>query len=96
MVETVLVTGGSGFVAGWCIVGLLRRGYVVRTTVRGLAKQAGVRAAVASVVDPGERLTCFAADLTKTKAGTPRWRAATMCFTSPRRSVVTPRGARMH
>jgi dihydroflavonol-4-reductase len=65
MVETVLVTGGSGFVAGWCIIGLLRRGYVVRTTVRGLAKQAGVRAAVASVVDPGERLTCFAADLTK-------------------------------
>ncbi len=34
MAETVLVTGGTGFVAGWCIVQLLERGYAVRTTVR--------------------------------------------------------------
>jgi nucleoside-diphosphate-sugar epimerase len=65
MVETVLVTGGTGFVAGWCIVALLRRGYLVRTTVRSLSKQAAVRAAVASRVDPGEHLACFAADLTR-------------------------------
>jgi nucleoside-diphosphate-sugar epimerase len=65
MADTVLVTGGTGFVAGWCIVALLQRGYLVRTTVRGLSKQAAVRAAIASLVDPGERLTCFAADLTK-------------------------------
>jgi len=65
MVDTVLVTGGTGFVAGWCIVALLQRGYLVRTTVRGLSKQAAVRAVIASVVDPGERLTCFAADLTE-------------------------------
>ncbi|GAA1895046.1 NAD-dependent epimerase/dehydratase family protein [Asanoa iriomotensis] len=32
--ERVLVTGGTGFVAGWCIAGLLERGYAVRTTVR--------------------------------------------------------------
>ncbi|MEV0718759.1 NAD-dependent epimerase/dehydratase family protein [Asanoa sp. NPDC050611] len=32
--ERVLVTGGTGFVAGWCIAGLLDRGYAVRTTVR--------------------------------------------------------------
>ena len=25
--EVVLVTGGTGFVAGWCIVELLQRGY---------------------------------------------------------------------
>ncbi|MEU0883152.1 NAD-dependent epimerase/dehydratase family protein [Lentzea sp. NPDC005914] len=31
---TVLVTGGSGFVAGWTIAELLSRGYDVRTTVR--------------------------------------------------------------
>src|SRR2546423_9728642 len=31
---TVLVTGGSGFVGGWCLVELLRRGYRVRATVR--------------------------------------------------------------
>jgi dihydroflavonol-4-reductase len=41
MAETVLVTGGTGFVGSWCIVELLRRGYDVRTTVRdGLKKGA--------------------------------------------------------
>ena len=29
MAETVRVTGGTGIVAGWCIVDLLRRGYAV-------------------------------------------------------------------
>ncbi|MFJ5985529.1 NAD-dependent epimerase/dehydratase family protein [Lentzea sp. NPDC092896] len=32
---TVLVTGGTGFVAGWTIEALLERGYDVRTTTRG-------------------------------------------------------------
>jgi nucleoside-diphosphate-sugar epimerase len=63
MVETVLVTGGTGFVAGWCIVELLWRGYAVRTTVRGLSKEAAVRAAVASGGAPDDRLAFFAADL---------------------------------
>jgi dihydroflavonol-4-reductase len=62
--STVLVTGGTGFVAGWCIVQLLQHGYAVRTTVRSLSKASAVRAAVASVIDPGERLSFFAADLT--------------------------------
>jgi nucleoside-diphosphate-sugar epimerase len=65
MGETVLVTGGTGFIAGWCIVELLQRGYAVRTTVRSLAKESGVRAAVASATDAGDRLACFAADLTQ-------------------------------
>lgn len=65
MVETVLVTGGTGFVAGWCIVELLRRGYGVRTTVRSLSKEQAVRAAVSSAGVAGERLTVFAADLKK-------------------------------
>jgi nucleoside-diphosphate-sugar epimerase len=30
----VLVTGGSGFIAGHCILELLEEGYRVRTTVR--------------------------------------------------------------
>lgn len=46
MKTTVLVTGGSGFVAGWCIGELLNRGYVVRTTLRSLAKEAELRAAL--------------------------------------------------
>lgn len=55
----VLVTGGTGFVAGWCITELLRQGHDVRTTVRGPASEARVRAAVGD----SERLTVVAADL---------------------------------
>ena len=32
MGEVVLVTGGSGYVGGWCVAELLRRGYQVRTS----------------------------------------------------------------
>jgi dihydroflavonol-4-reductase len=60
----LLVTGGTGYVAGWCIAELLQRGYDVRTTVRSAAKGDGVRAAVATVVDPGSRLSIATADLT--------------------------------
>ena len=59
----MLVTGGSGFLGGWCLVELLRRGYRVRTTVRDLGREAEVRARVGSQVDAGDRLACFAADL---------------------------------
>lgn len=64
MSETVLVTGGSGFVASWCIAELLQRGYAVRTTVRSGAKEAAVRKAVGSIPTDG-RLTFAIADLTK-------------------------------
>jgi dihydroflavonol-4-reductase len=62
--KTVLVTGGSGFLGGWCLVELLRGDYAVRTTVRDLGREAEVRARVASQVDPGDRLTVLEADLT--------------------------------
>jgi nucleoside-diphosphate-sugar epimerase len=61
--KTVLVSGGSGFLGGWCVIELLRRGYEVRTTVRDLAREPEVRAAVGSEVEAGERLTVLAADL---------------------------------
>jgi len=64
LMETVLVSGGSGFLGGHCVVELLRRGYAVRTTVRDLAKEEELRARVASEVDPGDRLAVLAADLT--------------------------------
>jgi dihydroflavonol-4-reductase len=60
---TVLVTGGSGFIGGWCIVGLLQQGYTVRATVRNLAREGGVRAALAKAVDLQDRLSFHAADL---------------------------------
>jgi len=62
--ETVLVTGGSGFIGGWCVIGLLQQGYVVRTTVRDLNREVAVRAALGKVVDPGNRLSFYAANLT--------------------------------
>jgi len=61
--ETVLVSGGSGYLGGRCVVELLRRGYAVRTTVRDLGKEEEVRARVGSELDPGDRLTVLAADL---------------------------------
>jgi dihydroflavonol-4-reductase len=61
MTETVLVTGGNGFIGGWCIVELLKRGYAVRATVRSPAKEA----AVASAAGTTNRLSFFMADLTK-------------------------------
>ena len=64
MAETVLVTGGTGYVAGWCIVQLLQRGYAVRTTVRSPAKQADVRAAVKAGGADDSRLSFYIADLT--------------------------------
>ncbi|MFI5027755.1 MAG: SDR family oxidoreductase [Solirubrobacterales bacterium] len=63
--KTVLVTGGSGFLGGWCLIALLRRGYRVRTTVRDLAREPEVRAAIGTEAGAGagERLEFFAADL---------------------------------
>jgi nucleoside-diphosphate-sugar epimerase len=63
MAQTVLVTGGSGFVAGWCMVELLRRGYDVRATLRSLSKEGAVREAVASAAGSTDRLSFFTADL---------------------------------
>jgi len=63
--EMVLVTGGSGFVGAHCIVQLLQKGYMVRTTVRNLAREEEVRNMIRQGgEEPGERLEFFAADLT--------------------------------
>lgn len=71
--ETVLVTGGSGFIAVYCILQLLAEGYTVRTTVRSDAKEQLTRDMIrAAGVDPGDRLSFFRADLS-TDAG---WREA--------------------
>jgi nucleoside-diphosphate-sugar epimerase len=61
---TVLVTGGSGYIGGWCVIGLLNKGYRVRATVRSLAREAGVRNAIGQVVDPQDRLSFHVANLT--------------------------------
>ena len=70
--ETVLVTGGSGFIGSWCVIRLLQKGYRVRTTVRSLARESAVRAAIGKEVDAEDRLSFHAAELTA-NAG---WNAA--------------------
>jgi nucleoside-diphosphate-sugar epimerase len=61
----VLVTGGSGFIAGHCILQLLEQGYLVRTTVRSLAKEATVRSVLREAgMLHEDRLSFVAADLT--------------------------------
>nr|WP_321457998.1 NAD-dependent epimerase/dehydratase family protein [uncultured Cohaesibacter sp.] len=61
--ETVLVTGGSGFVAGWTIFRLLETGYDVKTSLRSLSRQDEIIASIARMGGDVNRL-CFAkADL---------------------------------
>jgi dihydroflavonol-4-reductase len=67
--ETVLVTGGSGYLGGWCVVELLRRGYAVRTTVRDLAREAEVRAAVSAAIGTGNRTRDDAGNRSEVDAG---------------------------
>jgi dihydroflavonol-4-reductase len=64
MAETVLVTGGNGYIGAWCIVELLKRGYIVRGVIRSLSKEPGARNSIAAAVDT-RNLSFFAADLTK-------------------------------
>lgn len=61
MAETVLVSGGSGYIAGFLIRQLVAEGWTVRTTIRNLSREAAVRKLLA--VD-NARLSFFAADLT--------------------------------
>ncbi|TWB30597.1 SDR family oxidoreductase [Nitrospirillum bahiense] len=60
----ILVTGGSGFLAGHCIAAALAAGHEVCATLRNLDKVPQVRAmTVAAGVDPDHGLTFHAADL---------------------------------
>lgn len=64
MNSTVLVTGGTGFIAQHCILALLDAGYRVRTTVRTLAREAEARQQLKmGGADPGDRLSFVQADL---------------------------------
>ncbi|TCR94978.1 NAD-dependent epimerase/dehydratase family protein [Rhizobium sp. BK418] len=62
--DLVLVTGGTGFIAQYCMLALLNSGYRVRTTVRSLAREVEVREHLKAGVEAGERLSFVEADLT--------------------------------
>jgi len=73
MSQTVLVTGGSGFIGSYIILQLLAAGHQVRTTIRNLKREGDVRAMLKEGGgEPGNRLSFFAADL-QNDAG---WREA--------------------
>ena len=73
MPQTVLITGGSGFIGSHIILQLLAAGQQVRTTIRNLTREGDVRAMLqVGGADPGNRLSFFAADL-ENDAG---WREA--------------------
>jgi dihydroflavonol-4-reductase len=89
--ESVLVTGGSGFIAAHCILQLLNAGYRVRTTVRSLAREPDVRAMLKEGgAEPGDRLSFTAADLSA-DAGWPD--AITGCTYVMHGASPTPSGS---
>jgi nucleoside-diphosphate-sugar epimerase len=64
VMSVVLVTGGSGFIASYCILQLLAAGHQVGTTVRSLKRESDVRAMLKQGgAEPGDRLKFFAAEL---------------------------------
>lgn len=81
--QRILVTGGSGFIAGHCLLQLLEEGYRVRATLRSLEKEARVRSGLeAAGLTRGEELEFAATDLTSDNG----WTASTPSSTSPLRS----------
>lgn len=63
---TVLVTGGSGYIAGFVIAQLLAEGWRVRATIRNLSREGEVRATLARIAPAAtsDALGFVAADLT--------------------------------
>jgi nucleoside-diphosphate-sugar epimerase len=61
----ILVTGGSGFVGGHCIIALLNAGYRVRTTIRWPERESDVRRILAAGGAPARAITFAITDLTR-------------------------------
>jgi nucleoside-diphosphate-sugar epimerase len=62
--STVLVTGGSGFIASHTILQLLAAGHKVRTTVRNLSREGEVRAMLRNGgAEPGDQLSFVSTEL---------------------------------
>lgn len=62
--STVLVTGGSGLIAGHCIIQLLEQGHTVRATLRSRSKEPAVREQLrAAGLAQDDALSFVAADL---------------------------------
>lgn len=88
--KLVLVTGGTGFIAQYCMLALLKAGYRVRTTIRSPGREAEVRAHLeVGGVDAGDRLSFVIADLTDDRGWT---EAAAGCDYAMHGASPTPSG----
>jgi nucleoside-diphosphate-sugar epimerase len=64
--ETVLVTGGTGFVGSHCVLQLLQEGYRVRTTLRSMGRKGEIHDMMkAGGITSFDRLTFIETDLMK-------------------------------
>ena len=59
----VVVTGGSGYIAGYCIARLLSDGWRVRTTVRNIIRAEEVRATIGRIAASAAAIEFVVADL---------------------------------
>ncbi len=59
----VAVTGGSGYIAGYCIAQLLSKGWRVRTTVRSLRRAEEVRTTIGKIAANAGTIEFAVADL---------------------------------
>lgn len=69
MSKTIVVTGGTGYIAGFVIAEFLNHGYKVRASVRSLSKTEELKKALSAFVNEDSllSLTTFAADLTSSR-----------------------------
>ncbi|TBZ91432.1 NAD-dependent epimerase/dehydratase family protein, partial [Rhizobium leguminosarum] len=64
--DTVLITGGTGFIGQHTIIAALAAGFRVRAAIRSLDREEEVRAYLAhGGADPGDRLSFVETDLLK-------------------------------
>jgi dihydroflavonol-4-reductase len=59
----VVVTGGSGYIAGYCIAQLVNDGWRVRTTLRSLGRAEEVRSTIGKIAADASTIEFVAADL---------------------------------
>lgn len=68
---TVLVTGGSGFIASYCIIALLNKGYKVKTSLRSLSRVEDVKQMLSiGGINDFKNLSFVQADLSQENAWT--------------------------
>ena len=92
----VAVTGGSGYIAGYCIAQLLSDGWRVRTTVRNLGSAEEVRATIGKIAPNAGAIEFVAADLNRTLAGPMRSQGLIMCSMSRHLSRLWTRSLTMN